>query len=139
MNDQKIAAAKALEPLLERFDRINGLPLKAVSKLDAAGGGTDATFLDFGEVSLVIQADASDDTIEFWVQETEPLSNLHSDASKIRPWRSFLGQPFGWGWIAINQQGYPDSVLLSFGGITPRIILTVVASSLKESIISDSF
>jgi hypothetical protein len=46
-------------------------------------------------------------------------------------WREFVGQPFGWGWAVMNQQGYSDGVLLSFGGVTPQVLLEVIASSLK--------
>jgi hypothetical protein len=31
----------------------------------------------------------------------------------------------------VNQQGYLDGVLLSFGGVIPQLLITVVASSLK--------
>jgi len=47
------------------------------------------------------------------------------------PWKKFLGKELGWTWVAVNQQGYCDSVMLSFDGIVPTILLNVVASSIK--------
>jgi len=44
-----------------------------------------------------------------------------------------MEKSFGWGWLTINQQGYIDGDMLSFAGITPRLLITVVASSLKVS------
>ena len=54
-----------------------------------------------------------------------------TDLSSSSFWRGFLGQPFGWGWVATNQQGYRDAVMLSFGGITPQVMFEVIASSMK--------
>ncbi|MGB9468286.1 MAG: DUF6334 family protein, partial [Candidatus Acidiferrum sp.] len=55
------------------------------------------------------------------------------DASESEPWGSFIGKPFGWGWIIINQQGYCDGILLRVSGITQVMFLNVVASSIDES------
>jgi hypothetical protein len=51
------------------------------------------------------------------------------------PWRNLIGQAFGWGWITINQQDALDGILLSFDGIIPLVMLNVIASSIKESVI----
>ena len=46
--------------------------------------------------------------------------------------RLFTPKTFGWGWVAIDQQGYCDGLLLSFEAIVfPEIVLNVVASSIK--------
>lgn len=47
------------------------------------------------------------------------------------PWKKLLGKELGWTWVAINQQGYRDSVMLSFDGIVPTILLHVIASSIE--------
>jgi hypothetical protein len=46
-------------------------------------------------------------------------------------WSGLIGKPMGWGWLVVNQQGYLDSVLLSFGGVVPEVAIIVVASALK--------
>jgi hypothetical protein len=92
--------------------------------------------LDFEQLSLVIKAKPDDDTIEIAVERDADISSrTYIDASISYPWRKFVGEPFGWGWIAINQQGFCDGALLSFHGIKPQLLLNVVASSLKESVI----
>jgi hypothetical protein len=55
-----------------------------------------------------------------------------------KPWRGFIGEPFGWGWITINQQDALDGILISFAGITPQLMLNVMASSIEEGIIHQS-
>jgi hypothetical protein len=48
-----------------------------------------------------------------------------------------IGREFGWGRVAIKQQGYLDTVLLSFTEVMPRVCVTAIASSLKISMIAD--
>jgi hypothetical protein len=39
---------------------------------------------------------------------------------------------FGWGWITMNQQGYCDGLLLSFGKVIfPQLVLNVMASAIE--------
>jgi hypothetical protein len=52
-------------------------------------------------------------------------------AAASAPWRRLLGKELGWTWVATNQQGYCDSVMLSFEGIIPTILLHVIASSIE--------
>jgi hypothetical protein len=87
--------------------------------------------LGFGEMSFTVKAREDDDTVEFWTEETAAVI-AGIDASKSQPWCGLIGKPFGWGWVAINQQGYCDGILLSFGGIDPQVMLNVIASSTKE-------
>ena len=47
------------------------------------------------------------------------------------PWKTFVGKECGWTWVASNQQGYCDSVMLSFDEIVPSILLHVIASSIE--------
>jgi len=89
--------------------------------------------LDFGQISLIIEARSEDDTVEIWTDQGSTVAKTGVDAGKSKPWSGLIGKPFGWGWVTINQQGYCDGVLLSFGGITPQIFLNVVASSIDES------
>ena len=127
-----------LHPLLLPFHRVNGNELRSVWRVYEEGN-LDKIILVFEQESLVIQADPDDDTIVF-----EVLGNSHrfaddwKDASSSEPWRRFIGKTFGWGWIVINQQDALDGILLSFSGIMPQLLLTVVASSIKENTIVEA-
>jgi hypothetical protein len=83
-----------------------------------------------------VEAEPYDDTIKFHV-----MSNANLDtsswicASSSQPWNGLIGEPFGWGWITINQQDALDGILLSFGGLAPQVMLNVMASSIDESFI----
>ncbi len=90
----------------------------------------EALCLIFEKRTLLIQANDADDTISVAVGETLKADEC-TDLSSSSFWRDFLGLPFGWGWIATNQQGYRDAVLLSFAGIIPQVMLEVIASSMK--------
>jgi hypothetical protein len=47
------------------------------------------------------------------------------------PWKRLISKECGWTWMAINQQGYCDSAMLSFDGIVPTVLLHVIASSIE--------
>lgn len=93
-------------------------------------GAPDALWLVFERGTLLIRVNGDDDTISVTAEETLEVNEC-ADLSSSSFWQSFLTQPFGWGWVATNQQGYRDAVLLSFGGITPQVLLEVIASSMK--------
>lgn len=124
-----------LHPLLLKFHEINGRPLKAVWRvyIDEC---LDKIVLEFEQDSLVVKAEPDDDTIVFHV-----INNINRetsgwlDVSRSEVWRDFIGEPFGWGWITINQQDFLDGILLSFDGIIPQVMLNVIASSIQESVI----
>ncbi len=135
MTTVKTRAAEALTPMLSAFHSIDDRPLKAVWKI-YTDGSLDKLVLDFGTVSLIVVADGNDDSIEITAADTPDVCNTDGvDGSDLEPWNSFIGRPFGWGWITINQQGYCDGLLLSFGGIVPQLVLNVIASSIKVSAI----
>ena len=132
MTDPKAMAAATLYPMLDTFHAVDGQILRAVWRLYANGCLQNVT-LDFGQLSLLVEADADLDIVNLRVEETAALEKTgRTDASESRTWKRFVGEPFGWGWVAVNQQGYFDSVLLSFSGISPQLMLIVEASSLKE-------
>jgi Family of unknown function (DUF6334) len=92
--------------------------------------------LGFDQDSLLVEAEPYDDTITIQlISNNDRSTDGWIDASHSKPWSSFIGKTFGWGWITINQQGYIDGILLSFDGIWPQVMLNVMASSIKESII----
>jgi hypothetical protein len=53
------------------------------------------------------------------------------NALAVASWKELLGKECGWTWVAINQQGYCDGVMLSFDGIVPTVLLHVIASSIE--------
>lgn len=97
----------------------------------------EALGLIFETRTLLIHANEDDDTISVAADERLNADEC-TDLSSSSFWRSFLGQLFGWGWVTTNQQGYRDGVLLSFAGITPQVMLEVVASSIKMHRISEA-
>lgn len=126
-----------LHPLLLQFQDINGKPLRCVSRFYDEGD-LDKVVLVFDHNSLIVEAKAYDDTIAFHVIRNQDNNSVGwVDASASEPWCRFIGVMFGWGWITINQQDALDGILLSFEGLRPQVMLNVMASSIKESLISE--
>src|SRR5262249_54880039 len=75
-----------------------------------------------------------DDTISICSRKAgTPLRRGSFRRTRSKIWRPFIGKPFGWGWITVNQQRYCDGALLGFQDIAPAIFLEVVASSIEVS------
>ena len=124
-----------LQPLLLRFHEISGKSLRSVWRVYDENN-LDKIVLEFEQNTLVVEADADDDTIIFRIVNSSDLNTEGwVDAGHSEPWNRFIGEVFGWGWITVNQQDALDGILLSFGGITPQVMLSVMASSIKESLI----
>ena len=127
----RTTTAKTLFPLLSIFHEVNGYALKSVSVETSEDLLTGIAF-NFGSKSLIVNVNSDDDTVEFACIDSLQLAYPpENDKSKASPWKEILGQEFGWGWVVINQQGYLDGIILSFGGITPQFLITAVASALK--------
>lgn len=119
------------------LDAFRELGLKADQRLEEVwqhveDSSRDFIALKFTAGVLVFAVNADTDTVEVRHEEAEPFdfSGLIR-ASDSTPWSSLIGQSFGWGWVAINQQGYQDGVLLSFGGLQPSVLIVAAASSLR--------
>lgn len=98
----------------------------------------EALLLQFSHKNLFIAANAEDDTIGVcWEQASSADGSGYARIDSKGPWPALIGRTFGWGWITVNQQGYCDGVLLSFDGIRPTLLLSVIASSLCVSRIID--
>ncbi len=88
-----------------------------------------------GQEETAFHADSDNDTILVECQKANSKANS-SGPSRLtslrhqQPWRGLIGKAFGWGWLTLNQQGYCDGALLSFGDLNPRILLQVIASSI---------
>jgi hypothetical protein len=136
MTMAKIRTAEAIAPMLSAFHAIENHTLKSVQYRQTEGV-LDRIVLIFDPVTLIVLVDENDDTIEFGVSEfAEEFDPSNTNVSCIEPWSEFIGKPFGWGWVTVNQQGYCDGLLLSFSGIVPQIALNVIASSIKIATIS---
>jgi len=127
LNSAKITAGTTLRTVLEAFHAVDGQPLTSVSEGYDDGCLTGIVFT-FERNTLTVAANAEDDSVELSVTHSSGRPPAH-DVSDREPWVTFIGEPFGWGWLTFNQQGYCDGVLLSFRGIIPQLVLTVEASS----------
>jgi len=123
----KLKTAEALFPLLSVFHEVDGALLKTVRQMITEESIT-AISLDFGSKALMIEAEEDDDTVTISIRDGLPQGD---EINNQQPWIDLIGKPMGWGWVMVNQQGYLDGVLLSFGGVIPQLLITVVASSLK--------
>ena len=94
--------------------------------------------LKFENECLIIKANAEDDSIQLSRASRPAIDQILQSANPAEGvWSKYVGQKFGWGWIAINQQNYFDAVLLSFNDIVPNLLLNVIASSLHVFEISE--
>jgi len=125
------------------LDAFQELTLKDEQRLEAVlqrieDGCRNLVALKFPAGMMTFAADADSDEVEVRFQETETFdpSGL-ARADTVAPWSSLIGRPFGWGWAAVNQQGYQDGVLLSFGGLEPSVLLVAAASSLRVYSVND--
>jgi hypothetical protein len=136
MNEANKKAAEALFPLLSHFHQIDGQALEAVCTFVDAGM-IERIILDFGNVSLLVQADSEYDAIDFFVKDRAEVNrDGYRDVTQFDPWEQFIGKPFVWGWVIINQQGYSDGLLLSLDSIAPSIILNVIGSEIKVGLVT---
>ena len=127
-----VPVAEALHQTLSVFHAVSQESLRAVR----IENGLERVIFEFEKGALVVEGDPDDDSIEIrLVNQGEFASTQAVEVSHLDPWAPFIGKPFGWGWITVNQQGYCDGLLLSFGGIDPQLLLTVAASALVVSTI----
>ena len=124
-NDIGVAAARALEPVLLVFSEVEMQALVAVWRFDV-DGCFDRIVFEFASHGLTIAAEPGDDTVILSATPFERKGGVDVSES----WQDLIGAVFWWGWIAVNQQGYCDGVLLSFDGIDPQVLLNVIASSI---------
>lgn len=135
MTDGRVIAARALDPLLQVFRSVSGAELRAVHGVYVHACLAERVLV-FDGMALVIEAQPEFDTVGVAIEISPAMTRAGGvDESGSMPWKRFIGQPFGWGWIAMNPQGYCDTVLLSFGGIAAQLLQSVVASRLDEKVI----
>jgi hypothetical protein len=100
-------------------------------------GCRDELILNLGDCFLQFKVDSDTDTI---VGQFRPLpfraKKGYRSIQTAKPWKKYLGKECGWTWLAWNQEGYPDGVLLSFDGIEPTVLLQTIASSIDVFTVS---
>ena len=97
-----------------------------------ADGCRDEIVLDFGDCCLRIGVDIDTDTLVIRFRSMPFRSTKRWVSLRTsEPWKKCAGKECGWTWLAVNQQGYLDTVLISFDGIEPNILLQAIASSIE--------
>jgi hypothetical protein len=122
-------AVDAVHPALVP-DRDDGYRLVGVYETVADGCRVEL-ILAFDGGTLTFRADPDYDTIETRFDATD----LHPSEAQLplsgTAFDRFVGAELGWSWSAVNQQGYRDTVLLSFDGVIPNVAAHVIASSVE--------
>jgi hypothetical protein len=94
-------------------------------------GCRDEIVLSFGDCFLSFKAVPDTDTIEAQFHGKKFVAKRGcKSVCGDEPWSRYLNQDCGWTWLAINQQGYWDTALISFEAVVPNILLNVMASSI---------
>ncbi|MDP9115605.1 MAG: DUF6334 family protein, partial [Acidobacteriota bacterium] len=100
-HDIALAVGKALFQKLGSFHEIEGRPLVSILQVEQHGILNRVT-LNFGAVSLSVNATDDDDSIDFKSISASELKTAGDCNSQSEFWKDFVGLPFGWGWITIN-------------------------------------
>jgi hypothetical protein len=93
-------------------------------------GRRDEIVLDFGDSFLRFGVETEFDTIEGRFHGEAFAKRGYRSVGSTDPWAPFLNESCGWTWLAVNQQGYWDTVLISFDAVIPNVLLNAMASSL---------
>lgn len=81
---------------------------------------------------LLFRADTDTDSLEVVFHEGDLGSSpKYRSLRSSSPWSEYLDKSCSWTWLAVDQQGYWDSALLSFDGVVPCVLLNVMASSIN--------
>jgi Family of unknown function (DUF6334) len=94
-------------------------------------GCRDELVVALGGASLAFQVDPDTDALEARFDATEFAPTADHRPLAGSAFDRFLGCELGWTWLAQNQQGYTDSAMLSFGGITPGVLVHAIGSSVR--------
>jgi hypothetical protein len=94
-------------------------------------GCRDQLLLDFGDCFLRFSVDADTDSISSEFQARALASKRgYRSIGDAAPWKDYVNETCGWTWLAVNQQGYWDTILISFETVIPNLLLHAIASSL---------
>ncbi len=95
-------------------------------------GCRDEIVLDLETCFLLFRVNIDSDELSASYQaKSFHASRSHRSIRTTKLWSKYIGKSYGWNWLAVNQQGYLDTVLISFMGIEPNVMLQAVASSIE--------
>jgi len=95
-------------------------------------GCRDEIILNLEDCYLRFGVDIDTDTLTSKFQPSPfRAAKGYTSVRSAEPWKKLVGKECGWTWLAVNQQGYLDSVLVSFDGIEPNVLLQTIASSVE--------
>jgi len=97
----------------------------------AVDGCREEIVLALDGANLTFRADADADTLESRFDAVEFLPSQDHRPLAGTAFDRVAGAELGWTWLAVNQQGYCDTALLSFAGIVPAVVVHVIASSIR--------
>lgn len=86
--------------------------------------------LAFDGGTLTLRADPDFDTVESRFDPPGLESKAGRQPCSGTAFDRFVGAELGWSWLAVNQQGYCDTAMLSFNGVVPNVMAHVIASSI---------
>jgi len=89
--------------------------------------------LTFSQEQVHASVNPEDDSLELH-RRPRPLEDdeYYKEATRARPWKSYIGKPLQFAWLCRNQHDYCDCVMLGFDAYHPSLSLVSVASELHE-------
>jgi hypothetical protein len=93
-------------------------------------GCRDEIVLSFGDSYLSFKALPDTDEIAARFHARKFTRRGFGSIGHDTPWRRFVSENCGWTWLAVNQQGYWDTALISFDAVVPNVLLNVMGSSI---------
>ena len=92
-------------------------------------GCRDEIVLDFGDSCLRFSVDADTDSIMGRFQGTKfSAKRGYQSIISSALWRPYLEEECGWTWLAINQQGYWDTILIAFTALESPSAAAIAAT-----------
>jgi hypothetical protein len=123
------------DPLLLQPRETPYILKEVFEKLDC--GCRDQIILDLGDCFLQFRVDANTDTLSAEFHATRfRVAKGFASVGEADPWNNYIGKECGWTWLAQNQQGYLDTMLIGFDGIEPNVLLQAIASSVEAFTVS---
>ena len=119
------------------YDAIHGLPVSSILGTGAqilTDGSTSFEEIAFiaGDKALVVSVNQDTDEIILRVEHAPSfLTDNAAGWENCELLREYIGRELGWAWTAINCKGYADTLILSFAGIEPEVLLCGVASTIE--------
>ncbi len=126
----KLRAAHALYPLGAPFSHVEGHELRAVRQIGRGDCLRELVFV-FDSGSFVVTANMQTDTIDLAFEKDEVAGE---DVTSHLPWTDCVASSAACSWLAVDQHGYLNCLLLAFGDLAlPQvaIVMTKVGLTVK--------